>query len=71
MQPAYRELLAFMRNEYVPGTRTTLAAEDMPDGKAYYRAKIREYTTLDMDPEAIHALGVRRSGPAARRDDRR
>ena len=57
VQPAYRELLAFMRNEYLPGTRTTLAAYDLPDGKEYYRAKIREYTTLDMDPAAIHALG--------------
>jgi len=59
VQPAYRELLAFMRTEYVPGTRTTLAAEDMPDGKAWYRAQILEYTTLDMDPAAIHALGLR------------
>jgi len=57
VQPAYRELLTFMRTEYLPGTRTSLAAYDLPDGKAYYRAKIREYTTLDMDPQAIHALG--------------
>jgi uncharacterized protein (DUF885 family) len=57
VQHAYRELLAFMRNEYLPGTRTSLAAYDLPDGKAYYRAKIREYTTLDMDPDSIHALG--------------
>jgi uncharacterized protein (DUF885 family) len=57
VQPAYRDLLAFMHNEYLPGTRTTLAAYDLPDGKVYYRAKIREYTTLDMDPDAIHALG--------------
>ena len=57
VQPAYRELLAFMRNEYLPGTRTTLSAYDLPDGRAYYRAKIREYTTLDYDPEAIYALG--------------
>jgi uncharacterized protein (DUF885 family) len=59
VQPAYRDLLQFMRTEYVPQTRTTLAAQDLPDGKAYYRAKIREFTTLDMDPDAIHALGVR------------
>ena len=58
VQPAYRELLKFMREEYVPGMRTTLAAESLPDGKAYYRAKIREFTTLDMEPAAIHALGV-------------
>jgi uncharacterized protein (DUF885 family) len=57
VQPAYVKLLAFMRDEYLPGTRTTLAAESLPDGKAYYRAKIREFTTLDMDPADIHKLG--------------
>ncbi|MGB6310628.1 MAG: DUF885 family protein [Steroidobacteraceae bacterium] len=59
VQPTYRDLLQFMRTEYVPQTRTTLAAQDLPDGKAYYRAKIREFTTLDMSPDAIHDLGVR------------
>ncbi len=59
VQPAYRDLLRFMRTEYLPRTRTTLAAWDLPDGKAFYRAKIREFTTLDMDPADIHALGLR------------
>jgi uncharacterized protein (DUF885 family) len=58
VQPAYLKLLDFMRNEYLPGTRTTLAAQALPDGKNYYRAKIREFTTLDMEPGAIHQLGV-------------
>lgn len=58
VRPAYVELLHFMRSEYVPGTRTSLAAADLPDGAAYYRAKIREFTTLDMEPAAIHDLGV-------------
>jgi uncharacterized protein (DUF885 family) len=57
VQPAYRELLKFMRTEYLPGTRTSLAAYDLPDGQAFYRAKIREFTTLDQDPAAIHAFG--------------
>jgi uncharacterized protein (DUF885 family) len=38
VQPAYRDLLTFFRNEYLPGTRTTLAAYELPDGKAYYRS---------------------------------
>jgi len=57
VQPAYRDLLTFMRTEYVPQARTSLAAYDLPDGKNYYQAKIREFTTLDEDPTAIHALG--------------
>ena len=57
VQPAYRELLKFMREEYVPGCRTTLAAQDLPDGAAFYKSKIKEFTTLDMAPAEIHAFG--------------
>jgi uncharacterized protein (DUF885 family) len=57
VQPVYVELLKFMRTEYVPGCRTTLAAKGLPDGANYYRAKIREFTTLDIDPADIHSLG--------------
>jgi uncharacterized protein (DUF885 family) len=57
VQPAYRELLQFMRSEYLPGTRTSLAAYDLPDGKSFYRSKIREFTTLDTDPAEIFRFG--------------
>jgi uncharacterized protein (DUF885 family) len=57
VQPTYRELLTFFRGEYLPGTRTSLAASELPDGPAYYRSRIRLFTTLDSDPAAIHALG--------------
>src|SRR5262249_49059383 len=53
VQPAYVELLKFIRTEYVPGCRTTLAAKDLPDGENFYRSKIREFTTLDLDPAEI------------------
>ncbi|OYU15903.1 MAG: DUF885 domain-containing protein [Alphaproteobacteria bacterium PA4] len=56
--PAYQRLLAFMRQEYMPKTRTTTAAYDLPDGKAFYQAQIREYTTLDLTADAIHAIGL-------------
>ncbi|HSN00862.1 MAG TPA: DUF885 family protein [Rudaea sp.] len=57
--PSYAKLLKFFLDEYVPGARTTLAAEALPNGKAYYRQQIREYTTLDLDPDAIHAIGLK------------
>jgi uncharacterized protein (DUF885 family) len=56
--PAHRALLAFMRTDYVPHARTALAAEALPDGKAYYRSLIQEYATTDMSPVQIHALGL-------------
>jgi uncharacterized protein (DUF885 family) len=56
--PAHAKLLAFMRAEYFPGARATLAAESLPDGPAFYRQMIREYTTLDLTPDAIHGIGL-------------
>ncbi|MFL6742047.1 MAG: DUF885 domain-containing protein [Sphingomicrobium sp.] len=57
--PAYAKLLAFLRNEYFPKARATVAARDLPDGDAYYRANIREYTTTELGPEEIHQIGLK------------
>jgi uncharacterized protein (DUF885 family) len=57
--PAYVKLLKFFRDDYVPHARKTLAAEALPDGKAFYRKQILEYTTVDSDPEAIHQIGLK------------
>jgi uncharacterized protein (DUF885 family) len=57
--PAYAKLLKFFRDDYVPHARATLAAEALPDGKAFYRQQIRTYVTLDLDPEAIHEIGLK------------
>jgi uncharacterized protein (DUF885 family) len=56
--PAHAKLLKFLRDEYIPGARTTIAAYDLPHGKAYYRSKIREFVTLDLPPEQIHQIGL-------------
>ena len=58
VMPAYSKLLGFIRDEYIPHTRTTLAAHDLPDGDAFYRAQIREYTTTDMTAQQIHQIGL-------------
>ncbi len=58
VQPAYADLLKFFRDEYVPQTREAIAAEALPDGKAYYRQKIREFTTLDLSADQIHQTGL-------------
>jgi uncharacterized protein (DUF885 family) len=58
--PAFERLYGFMKDEYMPGARETLGAYALPDGKAYYTARLRFYTTLDdATAEEIHALGLR------------
>lgn len=56
--PAFAGLLDFFRNEYLPQTRTTLAAEEMPEGAAYYQQQIEQYTTLDLTAKDIHEVGL-------------
>ena len=56
--PAYRRLLSYLREDYLPRTRTSIAASALPDGAAFYRSQIREYVTRDMTPQEIHALGL-------------
>jgi uncharacterized protein (DUF885 family) len=59
VMPAYGKLLSFVRNDYIPHARTTISAQALPDGNAFYRAQVREYTTTDMTPEQIHQLGLK------------
>ncbi|HEY9553667.1 DUF885 domain-containing protein [Allosphingosinicella sp.] len=57
--PAYAELLTFIREDYFPNTRKTLAASDVPDGEAWYLSNIKQYSTLDLTPREIHEIGLK------------
>jgi uncharacterized protein (DUF885 family) len=57
--PAYRRLRAFVQDEYLPRTRTSVAWTALPDGEAWYRFFVAEHTTTAMTPEEIHELGLR------------
>jgi uncharacterized protein (DUF885 family) len=57
--PAFSKLLTFIRSEYLPKTRTTLAATAMPNGQAFYKAQIEKYTTLDLTAQQIHDIGLK------------
>ncbi|WCL52666.1 DUF885 domain-containing protein [Gimibacter soli] len=57
--PAYKALADFMHTEYLPAARQDLAAVNLPDGKEFYDAMVRYYTTLDITADEVHALGVK------------
>jgi len=56
--PAYRRLRDFVRDEYLPNTRATIAWSALPDGQAWYAFHVQERTTTTMTPEEIHQLGL-------------
>ncbi|HUS39651.1 MAG TPA: DUF885 domain-containing protein [Pirellulales bacterium] len=56
--PGYEDLLTFMRDEYMPACRETISASALPQGRDYYRYLVRKFTTLDLTPDEVHALGL-------------
>ncbi|NJN14125.1 MAG: DUF885 domain-containing protein, partial [Planctomycetes bacterium] len=56
--PAFRAFGEFLRDEYIPGCRESIAARDGIDGIAGYEERLRHHTTLDLGAEEIHRLGL-------------
>jgi uncharacterized protein (DUF885 family) len=56
--PGLRRWHDYLADTYVPHARDYIAVSDLPDGKAYYAYLLRTYTTTDLTPEQIHALGL-------------
>ena len=56
--PAYQQFAVFVRTDYAPHGRTTLAIESLPDGKARYAFAIRMGTTTDKTAAEIHQTGL-------------
>jgi uncharacterized protein (DUF885 family) len=57
--PAYKAFASFLRTEYAPHGRTTLAVTSLPDGEKRYQNDIYGRTTTHMSPDEIHQLGLR------------
>ncbi len=56
--PALRRLLEFWNLEYYPKTRESIGLAELPDGRAWYDYRVREMTTTDLAPDAIHEIGL-------------
>jgi len=56
--PAFARLADFLEGDYMQAATESLAAEQLPEGKAYYRHTINTYVTQDMDPAEIHKTGL-------------
>ena len=57
--PRFKKMLAFLKTEYLPASRNTSGTASVPDGKQWYAANVKDWTTTDMTPTAIHQLGLK------------
>lgn len=56
--PAYRALRRFLAVEYRPAAREQVGLSSLAGGERLYRLLARYHTTLDLDPSAVHRLGL-------------
>lgn len=56
--PALREMLRFLDDTGDDFLRETISICDQPDGAEYYRFRVRQQTSMDLDPEKIHEIGL-------------
>ena len=57
-KPSEAALVVFLETEYAPHARKSLAARDLPNGEAVYRAAVARHTTTDLTPDQIHQIGL-------------
>jgi uncharacterized protein (DUF885 family) len=69
LNPSYKKLADFLKNEYLPKARTTDGINGLPQGVQYYQYLIRSQTTTDKTPEEIYQTGLREVARIGRLQD--
>jgi len=58
INPAFTRLRDFLKAEYLPVARDSVGLGQMKGGPGLYRHLVRNTTTTDLTPDAIHAIGL-------------
>ncbi len=57
--PAQQRLNRFLRDVYLPASRTSTGLDALPNGAAWYLARIKNSTNLPLTPDWVHQLGLK------------
>ncbi|WP_035375349.1 DUF885 domain-containing protein [Pseudoduganella violaceinigra] len=59
LDPALERLVRFLESEYLPASRKSTGWNSLPNGGAWYQARIHDSTNLPLGPQEIHDLGLK------------
>mgnify|MGYP001358042259 FL=1 len=57
--PAYVDLNNFLKNNYLPNSRSSIGLNGVPEGDKWYEYAARYHTTTNLTPDEIHDIGLR------------
>ena len=57
--PAYVDLNNFLKNTYLPNSRSSIGLNGVPGGDKWYEYAARYHTTTDLTPDEIHDIGLK------------
>ena len=58
LEPQFLKMAVFLKSEYLPAARLSSGIGSLPEGKALYKAYVKQWTTTTKSPEEIHELGL-------------
>lgn len=56
--PSFQKFETFFLTTYLPACYEKVGVWQIPDGKAFYAQKTRQFTTTSLTPEEVHQLGL-------------
>lgn len=59
INPSYKKLHDFVKNEYLPQCRKEAGIWSLPDGEERYKMQIKDYTTLYYTADEVHSIGMK------------
>ena len=57
--PAYVDLNNFLKNTYLPNSRSSIGLNGVPGGDKWYEYAARYHTTTNLTPDEIHDIGLK------------
>ena len=59
LTPCFNKMAQFLKEEYLPASRSTSGIGSLPFGKELYAIYVKQWTTTEMTPDEIHNLGLK------------
>ena len=58
INPSYKRLHDFLKNEYLSTSRNSIGISDVPNGSKWYEVLSNYHTTTNLSPDEIHDIGL-------------